>query len=99
MKDMKSLMEMLKAEEGSGSEMTKDRIEAKMQVLKELLDMAEDREADQVVGGLKKVTVAAPDDASLKQGLEKAEEIVDDMPKEDDMMEMDEDLEDEEEVE
>lgn len=49
--------------------------EAKMAAVSEMKKMAEDAMSEKL-GGLKKVTVAAPDDESLKQGLEKAEDIV-----------------------
>lgn len=97
MKDMKSLMGMLNDEESS--DMSPERIKAKMEVLKELLQMAEDQEAEGITGGLKKVTVAAPSAAGLKEGLEKAEDMMEEMPSEDEEMSEDGMEEDEEEDE
>lgn len=53
---------------------------AKMSILKEMRKMAMDDMGEGLKGGLKKVTVAAPDDQGLKQGLDKAEDLVEDMP-------------------
>jgi hypothetical protein len=53
---------------------------AKMSILKELRKMAMDDMGEGLKSGLKKVTVAAPDEKGLKEGLEKAEDIVEDMP-------------------
>ena len=53
--------------------------EAKMKMLQELKKMATEMMGGELKGkmdGIKKVTVAAKDDASLKKGLEKAGEMV-----------------------
>jgi hypothetical protein len=78
MKDLKALMG--KKDEGDDS-MKKD---AKLSVLKNLRKMASDMMGEDLKGGMdmKKVTVAAPDDHSLKLGLEKAKSVVGDMPDE-----------------
>lgn len=75
MKDMKELMKMLSDKEES-SEMSDNDIEAKMDVLKELLKLASGHAGQDIVGKLKKVTVAAPDDKGLKEGLKKAGEMM-----------------------
>lgn len=75
MKDLKAMMG--KEDEGKAG-MQK---EAKLSVLKHLRKMASDMMGEDVKGGMmKKVTVAAPDKESLKEGLEKAEEVVGSMP-------------------
>lgn len=62
-----------------GKELNPIDKDAKMGVLKDLHKMASDSMADKL-HGLKKVTVAAPDEEGLKHGLDKAQEIVSDMP-------------------
>ena len=73
--------------DGKGS-MKKD---AKLCVLKELRKMASDMMGEDLKG-MKKVTVAAPDKASLKAGLEKAEEMMEseESPEMDEMEESEE---------
>lgn len=75
MKDFKAMM----GKEDEGKEgMKKD---AKLNVLKHLRKMASDMMGDDVKGGMmKKVTVAAPTTEALKEGLDKAEEVVEEMP-------------------
>lgn len=102
--DAKMLKALLGKEEKEGGD---DRMSAKMDVLKELIEMADAKETDGLIDGLQKITVAAPDKEGLEKGLEKAEEILekgpeDMMPKEmmpEEMMESDEDDEDDEEDE
>jgi rRNA maturation endonuclease Nob1 len=48
---------------------------AKLGVLKEIKDMASKKMGEDVAG-LKKVTVAAPDEKSLEEGLDKAKDLV-----------------------
>ncbi len=70
---MMKMMGKKKEEEGNG-DMKK---EAKLSVLKELRKMASDMMGDDVKGGMmKKVTVAAPSSEGLKEGLNKAEEMM-----------------------
>lgn len=72
--------------------------EAKMAAVSEMKKMAEDAMSEKL-GGLKKVTVAAPDDESLKQGLEKAEDIVESkLGESEDESEMEDESEDESEM-
>lgn len=72
--------------------------EAKLAAVSEMKKMAEDAMSEKL-GGLKKVTVAAPDDESLKQGLEKAEDIVESkLGESEDESEMEEESEDESEI-
>ena len=68
---MKEFMFKKKKEEG----MDPLDKEAKLTAISEMKKMAEDAMSEKL-GGLKKVTVAAPDEESLKAGLEKAEDIV-----------------------
>ncbi len=52
---------------------------AKMDVLSDLKGQASDMMGEKL-GGIKKVSVAAPDKEGLKEGLEKAEELLEEMP-------------------
>ncbi len=88
MKDMKQMMEMLSKKDES-KEMSQEDIQAKMDVLQELLEFASKHAGDDIVGKLKKVTVAAPSEQGLKEGLVKAKDMVEDMPEEDEMSPMD----------
>ena len=88
MKDMKQMMEMLSKKDES-KEMSQEDIQAKMDVLQELLEFASKHAGDDIVGKLKKVTVAAPSEQGLKEGLVKAQDMVEDMPEEDEMSPMD----------
>jgi hypothetical protein len=79
MKDMKKL---LGDDSSPGDDMKNN---AKLKVLKHLKDMASKMMGDDVKGGmegLKKVTVAAPDKAGLKLGLDKAKELIGHKPEE-----------------
>jgi hypothetical protein len=71
------MIDMLKKlmKEKGGNKVDPTAKKAKMGVLKEIRDMAASDMGEEVKG-IKKVTVAAPDEAGLKEGLEKAEEIV-----------------------
>lgn len=63
------------------SEMSKEEIQAKMDVLQELMDMCKDKMGQSVKSGMdemNKVTVAAPDKESLALGLDKAKQIAED---------------------
>lgn len=63
---------------------------AKMTVVEAMRKMAEDRMGGKL-GGMKKVTVASKDQGGLEEGLEKAKELVGQMPEEESMEEMPED--------
>lgn len=74
--------------------------EAKLAAVSEMKKMAEDAMSEKL-GGLKKVTVASDSEEGLKEGLEKAEDVVEDklalseepdMEDDDDLEEEDEDL-------
>lgn len=74
---MKNLEQMLMQKKDK-SEMSKEEIQAKMEVLQELMDMCKDKMGSSVKSGMdemQKVTVAAPDTESLAAGLEKAKEL------------------------
>lgn len=101
---MKELMEMLakKSAEGSMDEgMDRNDILAKIDVLKELLEMADEKTGADVSEGMKKLTVMAPDKEGLMEGMETAEDMVegDELPMPEDEESMSEDDEDEEEEE
>ena len=73
---MKSFKEVLMKGRKVGEGPYKD---AKMSMLKELRSvMGEEMGND--IKGLKKVTVASPDQEGLEEGLDKAKEIVEEMP-------------------
>lgn len=102
--DKEKLMKMM-MEDKSESKKTDPKLMAEMDVLKELIEMADNAETGGLMEGLQKITVASPTKEGLKKGLEKAEEIVEEVPEEmmieedDDEMPMidEEDEEDEEE--
>lgn len=75
---MKELMQMLEQEgsmEGQG-ELSPEMIQAKIDVLQELLQEATMSTEQSMMDGMQKVEVMAPDAEGLEMGLEKAEEIV-----------------------
>lgn len=74
MKDLKSLL-------GEKKKIDPIEKEAKLAAVKGMRKMAGDLMADEMKA-MKKVTVAAPDNESLKAGLEKAEEVVEGMSEE-----------------
>ena len=76
---MEKFHKLLKKKMDEGKELNPIDKDAKMGVLKDLHKMASDSMADKL-HGIKKVTVAAPDEEGLKHGLEKAQDIVSDMP-------------------
>lgn len=74
---MEELLKML-ANKKHG-EMSDDETQAKLDVIKELLGMADGEMGKHVkmgMDGMKKVTVAAPDSEGLAAGLDKAEDMV-----------------------
>jgi hypothetical protein len=94
MMDKKMMKAMMAGKEADP--MMKSKIKAKMEVLQELMDMADQSETSGLMDDMQQVTVAAPDKEGLVEGLEKAEDIMGEMPE--DMM-PDMDMEDEEEDE
>lgn len=76
---MKHMLEELMKKKGKGEKLDPQYKDAKMSVLEEIKGLCENRMKDDL-GGLKKVTVAAPDSEALKEGLSKAEDMVDKMP-------------------
>jgi hypothetical protein len=65
---------------------------AKMEVLKELMDMAMGEmkgRTGKMLGEMKKVSVMAPNKEALEEGLDKAKDVVEDMPMEDEEDDMD----------
>lgn len=77
MKDLKSFLEDKMGKPGKPDELKK---EARGRVLNDFKDAAKEYMGESLGGALKKVTVMAKDSEDLKKGLEKAEEIVEDMP-------------------
>lgn len=69
--------------------MSPEKSKAKMDVLKELMSMADSGEVGSMAEGLQKVTVAAKDKSGLEKGLEKAKEVVEGMPEMEDEEEED----------
>lgn len=84
------------------TEMSEEETQAKMEVIMELLDQAKSMMADQVKGGMdemfapKSVEVMAPDQESLEEGLDVAQDMVSDEPSME-SEESDEDSEDDKE--
>lgn len=75
---MDELMKMMAKKKSKGGEMSEDAVKAKMDVIAELLEMAQSAMGSKVKGGLdemKKVSVMAPDEESLAEGLEVAQEL------------------------
>ncbi len=103
-------MEMDKPMDSKVNGMSKQDIMAKMDVIRELLEEMQSALGGQVKGGMEellasmspegemqKVTVAAPNEESLKAGLEMAEEVVPDEEDSEEKPEMPKEKEDEEE--
>lgn len=94
--DIKKLMEMM--EKGpKPKKLGESDLKAKMEVLKELHQMATQKAGESVKEGLSKVTVAAPDKEGLKEGMEKAQELLESPEELDPEMEMVEESEEESE--
>ena len=74
MHKMEKLMEKKK-----GKKLSENEVKAKSSVLKELSDTASDMMKERL-GGLKKVTVAAPSKSGLKEGLDLASKLTEKMP-------------------
>jgi succinate dehydrogenase/fumarate reductase flavoprotein subunit len=75
---MKDLEKLLMKKSASGK-MSAEEVQAKMDVLEELLEMAQSEMGGRVKHGMdsmKKVSVIAPDQEGLEKGLEKAKELV-----------------------
>lgn len=75
---MKDLEKMLMSKKDKG-EMSKEDIQAKMDVLMELMQMAREAMGSKVKSGMdemNKVSVMAPDKEGLEEGLDKAKELM-----------------------
>ena len=75
--------------------MSEQEIQAKMDVLLEMLQMISEEMGGRVKNGMmdhenemKKVSVVAPSNEGLEEGLEEAQEVIPDMPEEDEMPSM-----------
>lgn len=68
--------------EKKGKKLSPVEQKAKGDVLSDLRDQASGMMSDKL-GSLKKVSVMAPDEEGLKEGLDKAKDFVSDMPKDD----------------
>ena len=89
---MKDLEKMLMSKKDK-SKMSEQEVQAKMDVLMELMEMAKEALGSKVKSGMdemQKVSVSAPDKEGLEEGLEKAQELVEKSP--DMMMEEKEEL-------
>lgn len=76
---MSDLEKMLMKGQKHEGEMSKEHLDVKMEMLKELMEHAKKGMGDKILGGLeglKKVTVAAPSKEGLEEGLEKAQELL-----------------------
>jgi len=76
MQDMKKMLGKKDKKDDSGKK------EAKLSALKSLRDEMSGMMKDDLGGKMNKVTVAAPDKASLEHGLDKAKEVLHEMPEE-----------------
>jgi hypothetical protein len=76
---MDKIDKLLMKKKKEGRMMSDNECEAKKKVVKSLKDFASE-EMSKGLGGLKKVTVASDSPEGLKKGLEKAEDIMEDMP-------------------
>lgn len=79
---MKDLEKMLMKKKDSGK-LSEEAIKAKMEVLMELLEMATSAEGSNVKAGMdemQKVSVMAPDKEALLEGLDKAEDVIEESP-------------------
>lgn len=77
MDELKQMM-MAKKKMSPDGKMSEDEIQAKMDVIKELLDMAQQAMGHDVKGGMDemhKVSVMAPDAHGLEQGLDMAKDV------------------------
>lgn len=84
MEDMKKMLDKKKKE---GDPLKK---QAKLSALKNLRSAMSGMMQGDLGDKMNKVTVAAPDKESLEAGLDKAKDVLDDMPSEDSDMEMEE---------
>lgn len=66
-------------EKKKGKKLSENEVRAKSSVLKDLSDTASDMMKERL-GGLKKVTVAAPSKSGLKEGLDLASKLTEKMP-------------------
>lgn len=76
---MDDMMKKMLMKKKDSSQMSDEAKEAKMEVLMELLQMAQDAMGSQVKSGMdemQKVSVMAPDKESLSEGLEMAQEVL-----------------------
>lgn len=69
------MMKMLMKKKKDGKELSDSDKKAKLSAIKEMKDMASEMMSEKLKG-LKKVTVASPSEEGLKEGLEKAEELI-----------------------
>lgn len=99
---MKDLMKMIESKKDD--KMEEGDYSAKSEMLMELIKMASAAAGEDIKKGLdgemQEVTVAAPDEEGLMEGLEMAEEVVEEgpealMPEDGEMMESEDDMEEE----
>ena len=93
---MDELKKMMAKKKHDG-EMSAEEQQAKMDVIMELMEMAQGEMGSRVKSGMddmKKVTVAAPDSESLEEGLEAAQDVVSELPESYESEEMETESED-----
>lgn len=90
---MKKIEEMLMKPKVNSEKMSEQEIQAKMDVLLEMMQMIQEEMGSRVKNGMmdhenemKKVSVMAPDNESLEEGLEVAQEVLPESPEEKDPM-------------
>lgn len=89
---MNDLLAKIIARKGQDEDMDPDYRDSKLAVLQHLKDEMSKLMAGDLQGGMKKVTVAAPDQAGLKDGLAKAQDLMGkDTHLDDDSLETDDD--------
>lgn len=73
-------MKELMGKKGSMSQNNDMALEAKRDVIRQMRDIAMEEMGDGLRDGLKKVSVMAPDKEHLSEGLDKAKELISQMP-------------------
>lgn len=79
---MDSMLKKIMERKGNKKPLSPVEKDAKMSVVEEMRKMAQEAMGDKLKG-LKKVTVASNDPEGLEEGLDKAKDLIGEMPKED----------------
>ncbi|PCI45888.1 MAG: hypothetical protein COB41_00420 [Proteobacteria bacterium] len=80
MKNKMDIMEMIQPKPEKSMEMSEMQKQAKMEVLKELFEMAMQESGKDVASGMQELTVSAQDPEGLLQGLDQAEDLIEGLP-------------------